>query len=348
MRESTRYLLVLAVAALLLLTVLGLYGDRYPINFANHEYVEWRHRMDAVGNAAISAELLLIGDSRGVAGFAPEQVTATALNLALGGATPVEAWFLLDRWLARHPAPRDLVLSFGPFHLSEMDSFWHRTVKFGFLSAREVDALRRESEMLGVPLDEQPFSRMLSTLIPPFSWSAELFSGLLAGRRAENLAALAAFERAKGHKLYGTGKRPRNTNEEAGRFAFEPSPLMDIYLRRTIRLAREHGIRVHWFTMPFSEVSWSKTLPRYRFEFNRYLRDLAAEEGVHVARDLWSLPDEYFGDPSHVNAEGVKLVTAALMASLDAPPGPAATPVTPVTPAAPDEAPLFRPAAGQP
>ena len=70
-----------------------------------------------------------------------------ALNLALGGGTAMEAYYVLVRYLEQHPPPKTVLLSLSPYHFQE-SLFWERLTRYHFLRFREqreaLDALRED------------------------------------------------------------------------------------------------------------------------------------------------------------------------------------------------------------
>jgi len=66
-------------------------------------------------------------------------------NLAIGGSKAIEAYAAL----ACASPPKLVILSFDPSHFTRPDLFWERSIRFGFLSASDVEALRTASHGIG-------------------------------------------------------------------------------------------------------------------------------------------------------------------------------------------------------
>ena len=92
---------------------------------------------------------LVIGDSRMKAAYIPAD--KNALNLSLGGGSPIEGYYTLKGYLQHHDAPKHLILSYAPFHLMHTDSFWERTIKYRYLSLQdeqEVLKINKETPLI--------------------------------------------------------------------------------------------------------------------------------------------------------------------------------------------------------
>ena len=83
-------------------------------------------------------EILIIGDSRAVAGFNPKIIDSNKVyNLNIGGATPITGYFTLKKLLNSGKTPKLLIVSYAPFHLIEDDSY-PRIIKEDFLNFNEI------------------------------------------------------------------------------------------------------------------------------------------------------------------------------------------------------------------
>ena len=57
-------------------------------------------------------------------------------SISAGGGTAMEAYYVLDRYLASHPPPKIVLLSLAPYHFQE-SLFWERLTRYHFLRFRE-------------------------------------------------------------------------------------------------------------------------------------------------------------------------------------------------------------------
>jgi hypothetical protein len=295
-----------------------------PARYFSSEWAMWRFQRDAT-TASADVQVLILGDSRTMGGIDPILLRGfESRSLALGGTTAIEAYYQLVDYLDHHEPPAALVVGFAPYHMVLHDAFWDRTVKFGFLSRERYvrlleDAERLDDASLGDPeplaterRTLESYGRYAASPRNPIDFSAEILSSFFL-RRSENEAAARALEAHRGFFLFGHREESNGLSEEAGFASFEPSALLDSYLEALIDYAEAHGIEVYWYTMPINATSMRALSPIYRRGFSDYLRDLEIRErGLLAASDLSSLPDDHFGDRSHLNARGVARVSAAL------------------------------------
>lgn len=300
------------------------YIEAFPERVFSETYGRWRAQLDFVARPGPGVEVLVAGDSRIHAAVLPERLGPAARSIALPGATAIETHALLRRYLAGHPPPRTLLLSLAPYHLERVDVFWGWTVKWKALDAAEAFAAFRRAESLGDPVLGDPDRRSLALrwarlrLNGVADYAPELRRsrlGLLGGRGAHATREVAA---ARGHAWYGTAPSSSEPNREAGdRDGFRPSPLLDAYLGDVLSLAADHGVRVVFAAMPVNRASWRALDPAFRDGYHRYLDRLAARHPEAELRGaLWTLPDDHFGDASHVNPRGARLVSDWLAALL--------------------------------
>src|SRR5687767_7203591 len=80
-----------------------IYEESYPM-YAYEKAVE-------EAPAREPATTLIVGDSRAKASLLPDKLGAGSLSLTLPGVSAIELYHAADRYLDRHPAPRNVVLS---------------------------------------------------------------------------------------------------------------------------------------------------------------------------------------------------------------------------------------------
>jgi hypothetical protein len=321
-----RYLASAALGFGLAAVLLPGYVETFPINVFHPEYAAWAGQLEFAGRPARpEPEILVLGDSRAHAAVLPAELGAPARSLAAAAATPIEAHALFTRYLAHHAPPRWLVVSFTPIHLEFDELFWERTARWKLISTSDALAVFRRAETLADPILGRPdaaklalrWLRLRANL--PVDYAAELRASKLGLRRSRNLSVLAQLEQTSGQLYYGGADAASEPNNEVGRTRFQPSPLLDFYLREILDVAAERGIAVVFAAMPMNQSSLDRLDPRYAAGWDRHLARLAAGHPEVVWRPkLWSLPDDHFGDGSHVNQRGARTVTQRLAGDLRA------------------------------
>jgi len=322
---------------LLLVTAVWALGAVYietcPMAFFNFEYPMWSYQKAYVRSPSDhDAPILVVGDSRALADLLPVELSepgGLAITLAVGGATPIESWHLLDDYLAHHAPPRAIFLSLSPYHLTRCDVFWQRTVKFKFLDLGdflEVLSLARE-------LDDYPFDDFRADpLDPPVSnglmpleiykdftllyldflyyYQADLYAGRLFSRLEGNRRVLEEMGAGRGRRTVEMTPANEPINHEARLDRFQESPLLTLYLHRFLDRCRRDGIRVVYETAPFNDPSLQALAPAWREGFRQYLDRLGDRyPEFRFVREIPGYPDGLFADESHLNDRGAARYT---------------------------------------
>ena len=93
-------------------------------------------------------DTIILGDSMANAAYMPEVLSDTAINLSLGGMTPVENYYVLQDWLTTHRAPQVCYLSFQDAHMIMEDCFWTRTMySHRFRREQNLEILRGKVQL---------------------------------------------------------------------------------------------------------------------------------------------------------------------------------------------------------
>ncbi|MBV9249244.1 MAG: hypothetical protein JO227_08385, partial [Acetobacteraceae bacterium] len=203
-----------------------------------------------------------------------------------------------------------------------------RSVRFGFVSLKEIQELRAVSRALGDDSFEQP--KRSDGL--PAAWRAPLyairfpplyFDSLAKGgvflRWWRNQSSLQRVLASRGQYFFGTDAGSSVVAAEGHLKDFRPLPVLDHYFDRILALLEHHGIVADFVAMPINEATASSVDPGVRTGFADYLAAYQARHpGFHVVGDVmphW--PDRYFGDGfSHLNPDGAKRWSAQLGAVL--------------------------------
>jgi hypothetical protein len=278
--------------------------------------------------AKATPDILILGDSRAVAGVPVQAVRAvgySAEKFALGGSGIFTGWALLDRLVDCGVRPRTVVMAYGTVHMTDVGALMERTTNYDLLKGRRAshayDMLSRWEERPERQLAYKAISLagVEATLIDLALMRPALRNILERPPEAGANHALAARERRnfaelQGDRFYGQADRASALPDEA---MFEGG-LSNLNLRATEAIAslgRAHGFDVMFYVLPVSETAM-KGVPQRVFDIAReFLRELD-RMGVRALNGIWSLPDSGFGDPGHVNARGREQVAADFLARL--------------------------------
>ena len=260
------------------------------------------------------ATTLIVGDSRAKASLLPDRLGAGSLSLTLPGASAIELYHAADRYLDRHPAPRNVVISISAVHFGDAFIFWERPIKFGYLDRAAVDEVLDQARRLHDPTFGSPWDARLSYLLhrlnSPHLYLPELRRALFHPHGAANQQLLATLERERGHCYFGTATRSNGLAYEDFHDQFAPAPTYDHYFRKLIDRLRATGAKVVFMAMPLNQRSRQQLKPGFVREYDRYFSGIARDYPDVEVRASWPLlGDEYFGDANHVNVRGSEVVT---------------------------------------
>lgn len=285
--------------------------------YMNPEYPMWQQVRDFTRgrHLPVAADLVYLGDSRAKAALRvrsfEEATGLTMINLSIGGATPVEGYYALKN-LLQHSSPQQVLLSYAPHHLTIVDTYWNRAVKFGFLYGRQYYEVARNARRFQDA--KLQADSALNYYLKPGLYLEDVWNGVRDQRWRSNAMVAQRLRDSGGHYFFGRAKGFSGLNEEVHEREFLPSPLIDYYLRKMIRLAKKEGIRLYWYSMPMNQSSFSALKPGYVKDYNAYLQRFAGPEFVVLNR-LYAEEDAFFGDWSHLYL-GADKVTADIARTL--------------------------------
>ena len=243
-------------------TVLGLWASIWSLSYfdmmqtTDGEYPMWKVKIDWKNQCRFGSTVIF-GDSTALAGFKTPDLGADYTNFALGGATTIEAYYMLQHLLACPNPPKRVILSFQPYHFVESDWLWRRTFSWGALSLAEAYAVHKNAMQLK---DYAYFSKDLwgrlsddiaiwfhMTRFPTLRFGSLLYS-LPFGRLEENNRVYKDVARDYGYHTMGTRSDLHEPNNLAILDKFVPSPLNTWYLKKNTgnRVSQRHYHRLLW------------------------------------------------------------------------------------------------------
>lgn len=324
-RRFVTKLLLLSCLVAALYVPLALYvKDNYP-NFGTIDYPLWEHAFDFARNApGDNPDIVFVGDSRVLAGVYPRAISPSAVSLSLTATAPFANYFLLRTYLRNHLPPRVVVIAFAPENLYQacMDPgivYWNLPLSDGLdilaTSVKLKDQPWRYPNGRQVYLGTiaKDFCDLLLYKIFYLPYYPGFFANEIDRCQQFNEMHLKGQRESRGFILFGTANGCTNLNRAAGENETRYSPLVLHYVDVTLALCQQKNIPVIFTTMPFSESSYSHLSADYIREYAKVMqafKDKYPAFEIHTKINV--LPDKYFGDPSHVNMEGTKVVTGNL------------------------------------
>lgn len=297
-------------------------GPEYGMSEAMQDHAE------ALCAAKAAPELLILGDSRAVAGIPVAGLRKAGIDaekFALGGAGIFSGWAMLDRLTACGVRPKHVLLAFGTINMAADGAIMDRTTnydsvqgprrgyEYGRLSQWE-DRRARKLAYKAVSLVGPELSLVDFVLMrPALKNILEKPPQALANHRLAEQER-ASFLASGGDRYYGLANGAAELPDEATYTGGQRTDNVKS-VEATLDLGKHYGFDVMFYVLPSSEIAKAGVNPHY-FEMAEAFRKEIAAMGVRVLNGIWTLPDADFGDPSHVNPAGREKVLADILPRL--------------------------------
>jgi hypothetical protein len=291
------------ISIVVMLSLYSLIVLKFKMLYMDPEYPMWlevKHRI--YNNSSITMDIVVVGDSRAKAGFKPTLlIGVNSVNLAVGGATPIEGYFTIKHYLENNPKPDNIILSYTPTHLESDNCWFSRTVPFNFLNKKEYE----EVENFGYKFHETYISESNKNYKDyeyPFIYGNRFKEGLIHLRWIKNKTFYSDSKKLMGYHWFGKEKVAHGLNAEAKRQThFIYSKLHNFYLEKMLKLLNNNKINIYYYTMPFNKSSFDIVKKQeYINGYTAYVDQLAQKYNMVICNIPFYMTDDNFGDPSHL------------------------------------------------
>ncbi len=259
-----------------------------------------------------SIQVLFVGDSRLNAALDYTKIK-NSWSFGLGGATPIEIYYLIKKYDIVYDLPDTVYFSISPRFLTEYFAFWDLAVRNDFFSFEEIKEIKINSKRLN---DESLSSVLILRYLLykinfPNFYQEDLRNNLIFFGYEDN-AELIDFV------LNNRGKRPHPDlkdsccmlNYETKMKNFAPSAIYDFYFDEILNFCLQNKVMCIFFAMPMNESSFRKLDNNFIAEYQKYMQEKQkAYPDFLISDSLYCLPDSFFGDESHLNQKGTDYFT---------------------------------------
>jgi hypothetical protein len=309
-----RYLGVGLLSLMLALAPVWIWTIEWPLAYLDKEYPMWLAKMELIRKGETGG-VVILGDSRAVSGLIPARLGPKVVNLALGGGTPIDSYYIAQKITGGPSLPRAVIISFAMDHFNAAEAFWGRSVEFGLLDFRELEEIRSRSRALGDEsifgvespgdLDARLRSFLYSVRFPSY-YFAPLIQFRGSHSYADNRKMFDLVLSNRGQGYFGLANGSSELEYDGDRKIFKPTRILDDYFNRLLALLQSRNIPVYFISMPHDAVSDRLYVPELREKFVAYLGNCAGRHAnFHVLGDPFpSYPPEDFGDSTHLNERG--------------------------------------------
>ncbi len=318
-KDLKKFLLKLFIFFIAINLPTFIYFDFFQMNYGYIDCPMWKYSKDFIKGKINSGEpdpkLLIMGDSRAMAGVIPGEVSDSANSLCLTGGSTVEIYYMIKDYLKNHTAPKAIFCSVSPNHLETHTEFFYRAVNYKFLSSMQVlEILNKARELNDYPFKwREPMAGnyflefFLYRMDFILYYKAELTAGQFYKRREPNLQVYNSLKSSLGYMNFSPGSYSSDLNEEAKTPVFKPSPLLTYYLEKVFDLCAKNNIKIIYQTMPMNEASYAALTREYTSGYTDCLQKMQNKyPSAVISSEIVQFTNDCFGDNSHLNGNGAK------------------------------------------
>ena len=313
-RGKLKFILKLLIFILFLNLPTYIFFQANAMNYSYMDYPMWKVQKDFVKKkqTGIVPDLLVFGDSRGMAGIIPNSISNNGRALCVTGGTSIEAYYMLKEYLSKNSAPKNVILSVSPDHLERHPELFSRAVKYKLLSSiAALEVLNKCNELKDYPFQMVPIENnyylewFLYRINFVLYYKDELQAGKYNQMKKSNWELYNAIEANQGYWYRPPISSSDGLNDETRKSTFLPSTVLTYYFNELINLCKEKNIHFIFQTMPMNEASFKILNANYVKGYKDFISGIQAKNPYfEISNDLLEFPNDRFSDPSHLNNTG--------------------------------------------
>ncbi len=309
MKKKQTFILKLGIIITSVYLIVFLYIEFFPTYYNNVNNTRW-HISTKILNKKIdisdtSISLLVLGESRVNAGLDLTKIP-NSWSFASGGTTPVEMYFVLEKYLETYQKPDTIFLSISARFLSEILAFWDYGVRNNFINYNnfiKIEKNRKNYKVLGFfPLGKFFLYKMNFINF----YQADFFTNRVCFAKSKNKKMLAWVLNNNGQRLHeGLKNSCSELNYETKYENFNTPELFDFYFNEIFETCKNKNIYIFFDFMPMNKSSEKKLNTTFIQEYKKYIQSYQKKYlEFSISDTLIFYDDSFFGDPSHLNIKG--------------------------------------------
>ncbi|MCR5301953.1 MAG: hypothetical protein K6E49_05895 [Lachnospiraceae bacterium] len=294
-----------------------------PMCYMDEEYPSWRLEGEIADGKVFAGEdfdTVILGDSGAMSALIPEMFDGNCVNLALGGATSLEMYYYLDRYLSCHEAPETVIIMFAPFHYWNVDNYATRTVYFKaipFNRIKEVYTNAFSCDSPSVWNDGPVNSELRPRCGLPSVYLPALKAARFTGRYDDNKRAYEELIRTKGWGSFGTAESCYDESYETSYKDLKvtgDTRILALYLQKIMRLCDEHDIHIRLIQPAVNNATFDNLNEHYYASYRNFIKEAATvSDDIEYETELRVYDGKYFSDSSHLNRKGAEKFTKEIL-----------------------------------
>lgn len=283
----------------------------FPLSYNTPNNTRWwliNKTLDKSYNLQDSTiKVLFLGDSRPNAGLNFSKIK-NSWSFCVGGTSPIENYYILQKYLNSYNKPETLFLSISPRFLTTQFAFWDLAVRNKFFTKKDFNEIYSYNQTISDTLLNS------SKKIKFFLYNANFVKYYQDDIRKS----FVFFAKNKNIKLINfiinnRGQRPHpnlkdfcsDLNYETSMDSFPISPIYDFYFTKIFQTCADNNIYCVFYSMPMNQSSFNKLTEKFINQYDTYI---SSQQIIFPMFDinpnLYSFSDSLFGDESHLNTKG--------------------------------------------
>lgn len=252
------------------------------------------------------SKIIFLGESRLNAAVDFTQISK-AYSFASGGSTPIEMYYVLKKYTEKYSNPDTVFLSVSPRFLSETFAFYPYAVRNDFFSYSDFNEICKNLQANDTTIGKNSKLKFLIYKLHYLEYyqSDVLYNYVFAGYK-ENEELIKQMQTMKGGRPHPDLKDScSNLNYETAYDHFIPAPILKHYFKKILSFCRDNNIHLIYTFVPMNKSSYNALKPAFIKEYSYFIKSFANHYPYFDISDtIYSYPDIYFGDESHLNSKG--------------------------------------------
>ena len=251
---------------------------------------------------------IVVGDFRPQNGIIPVMLPEPTTNLATGGFSTIETYFLVKQALLCRSTPKRVIISLSPTFFIEPTTLWTNAAQVGLLTVPDLRDIVRNSSRLGDnEIDRVERENDLPDWLrvwlyparfPPINF-ADMLDGLPFARYADNSKVVSEQVRSRGFYPFSAALASPGFVAHDGKWPrLTIPPILDLFFDRTLAILDERGIEADFIAMPVNQATADAMRRNILGAFSAYLHGYEARySNFRVVGNLAPVwPDAWFAD----------------------------------------------------
>ena len=294
-----------------------------PLCYMDEEYPAWRFSQlvsegEEYGGSGF--ETVILGDSGAMSSIKPALWETSCVNLAVGGATSIEMYYIFEEYLKNHDAPKQAVIMFAPFHYWHIDNFETRTVYFKALRLKDLPELYENARLCGAKsVYRKGFvtDELSARCGLPNKYLPAINAAFFTGRLQQNTKAYSDLVSSFGWGTFGDLKECYDESYEVSYEDMEidgDAKLITLYMQKLLRLCDDNNIHVRLIQPAVNTATYDGLNEHYYGAYRNYIKELSTVcPGMEYELCLRVYDGSLFSDTSHLNEKGAEKFTREVM-----------------------------------